>query len=265
MRRNASRYQPVRSVRRDAAGRRAEEKKPSGGAGVVLVQAFLCLLAVAVVFALRALDPGRYEAVGVYYRALTGGAGEAAEVGSFGEPITLEEIRSFFEKLSAQGLEPTELSASAAAGGQGGEEAAVPDNVYLGRLVFSTQALDPVKGYVSCGFGARTHPITGKPDFHTGVDIAAAYGSDIYAVFPGRVAEVGESAAYGKYIRLEHSAGLATVYCHCSEILAEEGAVLRAGERIALVGSTGVSTGPHLHLTLLVNGNYADPMQLYVR
>lgn len=122
----------------------------------------------------------------------------------------------------------------------------------------------PIKlGTLTCGFGYRKHPVTGKGDFHTGVDIAAPEGAPISAVLDGVVTEVGTSAIYGNYIVVRHSMGLETAYCHCSELLAPMGAAVRQREVIARVGSTGVSTGNHVHLEFRVNGLQANPAWVY--
>lgn len=121
----------------------------------------------------------------------------------------------------------------------------------------------PVKGArITSRFGYRTNPVSGNYGFHTGLDLAAAEGTPVSAVFYGRVAETGESDVWGKYVLLEHSDGFATYYCHLSEILAEENAVIRQGETIGLVGSTGWSTGPHLHFEVRINGVRVDPERL---
>lgn len=109
-------------------------------------------------------------------------------------------------------------------------------------------------------FGYRTNPITNKKSFHTGLDIAAPLGTKIRAAYNGTVRKVGEDNHSGKYIFLKHDDGFETFYCHCSEILAEEGAVIRQGETIALVGSTGWSTGPHLHFEVRKNGERVNPL-----
>ena len=134
-----------------------------------------------------------------------------------------------------------------------------PQGASLASYFLAAPAQYPVYGSVSCGYGWRYHPITGNPDFHNGMDIAAPLGSGIYTAFPGTVTERGQSAIYGNYIEVTHSGSLRTVYCHCQELLAPEGANLRAGERVATVGSTGISTGPHLHFEVLVNGTFYDP------
>ena len=111
----------------------------------------------------------------------------------------------------------------------------------------------------SC-FGWREHPISRQADFHKGVDIAAAQGTPVRAVLPGVVESVGYNESYGNYLVIRHSERLRTTYNHCSEILAEEGEQLSRGDRIALVGSTGISTGPHLHFEIEVQGKKADPL-----
>lgn len=134
-----------------------------------------------------------------------------------------------------------------------------PDGASLARYFLTAPAEYPVYGRVTCDYGWRYHPITGNLDFHNGMDIAAPMGSGIYTVFPGTVTQRGQSSIYGNYIEVTHSDNLRTVYCHCDQLLAPEGANLRAGERVATVGSTGISTGPHLHFEVLVDGTFYDP------
>lgn len=117
----------------------------------------------------------------------------------------------------------------------------------------------PASGIITSGFSYRTHPVTGKKDFHTGIDIAAPAGGDIVAAKSGTVTRTGESAVYGKYIILSHAEGLETSYSHCSEIVVGKGAFVKQGEPIAKVGDTGVTTGPHLHFSVIMDGDYANP------
>lgn len=109
-------------------------------------------------------------------------------------------------------------------------------------------------------FGYRINPITNERSFHTGLDIAAPLGTKIKAAYSGTVRKTGEDSHSGKYIFLTHSDGFETFYCHCSEILAQQGAVIRQGETIALVGSTGWSTGPHLHFEIRKDGTRLNPL-----
>ena len=128
--------------------------------------------------------------------------------------------------------------------------------------VFSQSGiLRPVEGgRYSSRFGYRINPISGEYALHTGLDIAVPEGSRIRAALNGTVRKTGEDSHSGKYIFLTHSDGTETFYCHCSEILAQPGAVIRRGETIALVGSTGWATGPHVHFEIRKNGESIDPL-----
>lgn len=116
------------------------------------------------------------------------------------------------------------------------------------------------EGRFTSYFGERTDPLSSEEDYHGGVDIGADEGDRIRAVYDGIVSCVGYDDISGNYIFLSHKNGYETFYCHCSEIIADEGAVIRQGETIALVGSTGYSTGPHLHFEIRFNGESIDPM-----
>ena len=104
--------------------------------------------------------------------------------------------------------------------------------------------------------------VSGKYGFHTGLDLAAAEGTPVAASFYGRVVETGSSDVWGNYVLLEHSEDFCTYYCHLSEIYVEEDAVIRQGETVGLVGSTGWSTGPHLHFEVRINGVRVNPETL---
>jgi murein DD-endopeptidase MepM/ murein hydrolase activator NlpD len=117
----------------------------------------------------------------------------------------------------------------------------------------------PVGGAVTSSFGIRRHPILGYFRMHRGVDFHAAYGTPILAATDGRVAAAGWAGGYGQQVRLVHVGGLMTSYSHMSRIVAEPGALVRQGEVIGYVGSTGLSTGPHLHYALFRDGVPVDP------
>lgn len=123
------------------------------------------------------------------------------------------------------------------------------------KLIFPVE-----EGRFTSLFGERTDPLSEGDDYHHGVDIGADEGDRIRAVSDGVVSAVGEDSISGKYIIMTHSESYDTLYCHCSEIVAEEGSVIRQGETIALVGSTGYSTGPHLHFEVRRDGESIDPM-----
>lgn len=117
----------------------------------------------------------------------------------------------------------------------------------------------PVGGPITSGFGARTHPIHGDVRFHKGVDISARSGDPIHASADGIVMEAGWQGGYGNAVLIDHGNGLATFYAHNSRNAATIGQRVRTGEVIAQVGSTGASTGPHLHFEVRVNGQAVDP------
>ena len=107
--------------------------------------------------------------------------------------------------------------------------------------------------YVSSNFGQRWGRL------HRGVDLALAQGSAIYAADDGKVYFSGCCGSYGNLVKIDHGNGMQTYYAHCSELLVSEGTQVERGDKIALVGSTGNSTGPHLHFEVIINGNLANP------
>jgi murein DD-endopeptidase MepM/ murein hydrolase activator NlpD len=117
----------------------------------------------------------------------------------------------------------------------------------------------PVAGYQSSSYGMRLHPILGYTRMHAGIDFAAPYGAPIYAVTDGRVVYAGRHGGHGNYVRLDHGNGIGTGYAHMSRIVAEVGERVRRGQVIGYVGSTGLSTGPHLHYELYRNGVAINP------
>lgn len=112
---------------------------------------------------------------------------------------------------------------------------------------------------VSSNFGWRTHPITGRRSFHDGVDIAASYGNGAYAYSSGTVTFAGWNGGYGKVVYIDHGNGLQTRYAHLSKIYVRKGQQVSAGQKIGAVGSTGNSTGPHLHFEVRKNGTPQNP------
>lgn len=120
---------------------------------------------------------------------------------------------------------------------------------------------------VTSEFGYRVNPITGNYAMHSGIDIGANTGDSIYAALSGTVVKAKYSTDYGNFITIDHGDGLVTLYAHCSRLLAEVGDTVEKGQVIALAGSTGWSTGPHLHFEIRVNGVRIDPQyyltQLY--
>ena len=117
----------------------------------------------------------------------------------------------------------------------------------------------PQKVSVSSGFGYRIHPVTGEKKMHSGVDLGLPTGTPIYAVADGVVESSGDLGNCGKGVRINHSGGYMSVYCHASKLHVAMGESIKSGQVIADVGSTGISTGPHLHLGIKKNGEWIDP------
>jgi murein DD-endopeptidase MepM/ murein hydrolase activator NlpD len=119
-------------------------------------------------------------------------------------------------------------------------------------------------GIMRSGFGSRNHPLLGYTKMHTGVDWAAPLGTAIYASGNGTVEKVGWESGYGKYVRIRHANGYETAYGHMTAFArsTQPGARVRQGQVIGYVGSTGLSTGPHVHYEILVNGRFVDPLRV---
>lgn len=117
----------------------------------------------------------------------------------------------------------------------------------------------PASGRISSAFGDRSSPTEGASTNHKGIDIPAPSGSSIVAAADGKVVISTYSYSAGNYIMIDHGGGLITVYMHCSQLLVKEGETVKQGQTIAKVGSTGYSTGPHLHFGVRSGGSYVNP------
>lgn len=120
----------------------------------------------------------------------------------------------------------------------------------------------PVPGRLTSHFGHRRHPILGFVRMHAGLDFKASYGTPIVAVTDGRVTSAGRMGGCGNAVRIDHGGALQTRYCHMSQIAARSGQVVRRGQVIGYVGSTGLSTGPHLHYEMYRGGRPVNPAQV---
>ncbi len=120
----------------------------------------------------------------------------------------------------------------------------------------------PTQGWLTSNFtSARLHPILGYARPHEGIDVSAPTGTPIEAPAAGRVIEVGWESGYGNVVELDHGYGIVTKFAHTSKALVRKGQRVKRGERIALVGSTGLATGPHLHYEVHVNGRPVNPLR----
>jgi murein DD-endopeptidase MepM/ murein hydrolase activator NlpD len=119
--------------------------------------------------------------------------------------------------------------------------------------------VDPIQAPVTSEFGYRTHPISGAQRLHAGRDYGADTGTPIVSTEDGTVTYATWMQGYGNTIIVDHGGGITSLYAHASALVASEGQSVKAGETVSLVGSTGYSTGPHLHFEIHENGNPVDP------
>lgn len=122
-----------------------------------------------------------------------------------------------------------------------------------------TPSIWPASGRVSSEYGTRRHPVSGTVQLHRGIDVAAPAGTPVYATAAGTVVFAGHRGGYGLTVVIDHGYGLQTLYAHNSRLYVTVGDVVERGDRIAAVGSTGLSTGPHVHYEVLVNGEAVNP------
>ena len=120
----------------------------------------------------------------------------------------------------------------------------------------------PVAGRITSGFGYRVHPILRFARLHKGVDFGAGWGSPIVAAADGQVTRAGWAGGYGRQVRITHGGGLSTSYSHMSQMVAEDGSFVRRGQLIGYVGSSGLSTGPHLHYEVYRGGQPVNPLSV---
>ena len=267
------------------AKNKRSEKQDDRFLAMVCFQMALCILAAAVFFAACRGEQG--ESDSAVYKTAQLLCGQQSERLIDWESLRgqdwLQKIKDFWQGgatellerlqklISSQLVPPEELPPETI--GESGAGGPLPvyslsadglpaaEGTTLAPYFLTASMWSPVSGLVTSRFGWRSHPVSGQDDFHTGVDIAAAQGTPILAALPGVVEQTGYSESYGNFVVLRHSDNLRTTYNHCSEILAKEGEQLARGDRIALVGSTGISTGPHLHFEVEVKGLKADPLQ----
>lgn len=123
----------------------------------------------------------------------------------------------------------------------------------------ATPSIWPTSGWVTSAYGHRTSPFTGQRQFHSGLDIATRHGTDIVAPARGRVTFAGRKGPMGRTVVVDHGYGLTTTYGHAAELHVERGDRVERGQRLASVGSTGRSTGPHLHYSVALRGRAVNP------
>ncbi|MBC7905421.1 MAG: M23 family metallopeptidase [Rhodospirillaceae bacterium] len=179
-------------------------------------------------------------------------------------------IRAIETVLAGTGLKVDSLIRR---GGQGGPFVAAVPPVHedvqrwdrLSRALRVLPLAAPLDGYaVSSGFGLRKDPLNRRRAMHTGIDLLAPLRSPVVATAPGRVVFAGRKGGYGRLVEIDHGLGVHTRYGHLAAIHVHAGQYLAVGQRLGLLGSTGRSTGPHLHYEVMVDGKARNP-QLFLR
>lgn len=130
---------------------------------------------------------------------------------------------------------------------------------YRKKLANITPSIWPCDGEMTSGFGNRVHPVYGIGRFHSGCDFTAPYGTEIRSTAAGTVVHADWLGGYGKTVEIDHGRGLKTLYAHCSELKVKEGEKVAKGQLIGLVGTTGLSSGPHCHYEVHKNKKQIDP------
>lgn len=121
----------------------------------------------------------------------------------------------------------------------------------------------PVQGTITSSFGYRTDPVTGKKEFHQGIDIDAKENTEVKACYDGKIKDCGEDTDLGKYILIDHGSGIETKYGHLNSIEVKKNDTVKVGQTIAKSGNTGKSTAPHLHLELIYMGQNENPEEYF--
>lgn len=132
------------------------------------------------------------------------------------------------------------------------------------KILDHSPSIRPTSGYLSCGFGVRIDPFTGRRQLHQGVDLAADIGTPVYVTADGVVNHVGRDVGLGKLVRIDHLYGYTTVYAHLSRITVKRGQHVKRGDLVGAVGNTGYSTGPHLHYEVHYQGRAQNPLKYFL-
>ena len=188
---------------------------------------------------------------------------------TYSAAIPIEDLGTVWQNIAAMGVTPTAEQRSnadsiynlirygAAGGGSGFAGSDVP---FIGADGFCSPIGENWRNVVTSEFGYRRDPFTGERRGHTGMDLAVPTGTSVRAALPGTVTvSTYNQGGYGYYVMIDHGNGLSTLYGHNSQLLARVGQTVEAGDVIALSGSTGRSTGPHLHFEVRINGERTNP------
>lgn len=263
--------------KRKSTSKSKEKTKTDYLIRLILLQCVLCVLIVTGIFLVSKISPSAFEKMRSDYAGIMQkdmSAGELAEqlkdAAEFvfkpvETTVSEETVLDTYEVISDETGETVavgELTENGSGGGDIEYKEAANGTSFAPYYVSVDPVLPVENARITSRFGYRTNPVSGNYGFHTGLDLAADEGTPVAASFYGRIIETGSSDVWGNYVLMEHSEKLQTYYCHLSEIYVEENAVIRQGETVGLVGSTGWSTGPHLHFEVRINGIRVNPEPL---
>lgn len=224
-----------------------QEVPPKGYRGVpllIIIQIIVCIIVIGSVIVIKTFSPSLYNKFSLWYNDKIN---DSLIVGD-----NVDECIESFNKLISENIEIDFKRLSLITHSKEG----VP-------LYITTNLQRPVSnGIMTSGFGKREDPISGKKDYHYGIDIACDENSEIKAVLNGKVEMACQNSSYGKYIIIDHGNNIKSLYAHCNDIKVKVEDNVKRNQVIALAGNTGESTGNHLHLELIVLDKKYDPFPL---
>ena len=232
--------------RRETRSPRTKEKTQNPMVTVIIVQLVISLLISGLIFLISRNEGELHKGISEFYMGISE------------TDLTPREILDVFKKVAKATFAPIVEDETAT-----GETNTTPtgEKADFSPVYLTVKLQNPIEnGTITSKFGYRISPITKKFSLHSGLDIASPENSEIHCVYNGIVLKVDENDVRGKYLVVKHSDSLITTYNHCNELLVKEGEKIKKGETIALVGSTGWSTGPHLHFEMKLNGKYINPL-----
>ena len=231
--------------RRENRSSSAKEKAQNPMLTVIIVQLVISLLISGIIFLISKNEGELHKGISEFYMSISE------------TDLTPREIIDVFRKVTKATFAPIIEDQTA----KGETNAKTGESVSFSPVYLTVKLQNPIEnGTITSDFGYRVSPITKEFSFHSGLDIASPENTEIHCVYDGEVLKVDENYVRGKYLIIKHSDSLITTYNHCNELLVKEGERVKKGETIALVGSTGWSTGPHLHFEMKLNDKYINPL-----
>ncbi len=226
--------------------REQAEKQKNFMSKIIVIQLVLSLAITGVLFLICKTDTNISKNIKTFYADMCKTDIAVSEIWGSIKNVAKETFSSSVEENKATGET---------------EESTTGEKAVFSPVFLTVNLENPLKeGTITSKFGYRTSPITSKYSLHKGLDIASPENTEIFAVYDGVVIKADYNEINGNYIVIEHSDTLKTTYNHCNKLLVNEGEKVKKGECIAFVGSTGYSTGNHLHFEVILNGKYVNPL-----